>query len=178
MVNFPVYTHKPMIVINTGSEESLGKIYSLTGASPFAGAWPLANLALFIPFSLGEPITALRMYLYNGNIVNGNVDIGIYSEDGTKLVSSGSTVHAGLNNLQEFNITDTIIGPGIFYMALSFSGNVATVSRFNLVTMLSSVVGMAQMENAFPLPANAVFATCAYGFIPIMGICVGGPGFI
>ena len=56
-----------------------------------AGTWT-ANLLIFVPLITAEPLVVSQFFWYNGGTVNGNTDVGIYTEDGTtKLVSTTST---------------------------------------------------------------------------------------
>jgi hypothetical protein len=57
------------------------------------------------------------MLVLNGATASGNMDVGIYDYAGTRLVSSGSTAQSGTSAFQDFDITDTLLGPGIFYLA-------------------------------------------------------------
>ena len=55
-------------------------------------------------------------------IPNDNIDVGIYSADGTRIVSAGSTAQSGTEIAQNFAIADTLIGPGDFYLAMVMNG--------------------------------------------------------
>jgi hypothetical protein len=65
-----------------------------------------------------------------------------------------------VNSLQEFNITDTLLPPGLFYLALSFDNNVATTFEANTISVQEQRhAGVTQQDPAFPLPATATFAS-------------------
>lgn len=94
---------------------------------PVSTAWGSANRAVFYPFMLPGPGTALKMFVMNGATINGNVDVGIYDAAGNRLVSAGSTAQSGANALQVFDITDTELAAGVnYYMALASSSSTAT----------------------------------------------------
>lgn len=144
-----------------------------------AGSWasatyPSANLALFYPFVLTEPATAVQLWAYNGATASGNLDLGIYNAAGAKLVSKGSTAQAGTNDLQRLDITDTVLPSGqVLYMAIAFDGTVGTLFRLpaNTATTQLRALGMFEMAAAFPLPATATFAVVSTAnFIPCMGV--------
>lgn len=120
------------------------------------------NEAVFILFHVNTDITVRRMSAFV-NSASGNIDVGIYELDGTRLVSSGSTVLA--NGGQIFDIADTPLTAGRFYMSLVLS----SVGGTRLWQWMNGdeggsqshpsqgVIGMKKQIAAFPLPANAVF---------------------
>jgi hypothetical protein len=136
-----------------------------------SGVWPSANLAIYIPFFLVEPVSIAQLFLYNGSAVSGNVDVGLYAEDGTRLVSTGSTAQAGTSMLQFFDVTDTWLGPGVFYLASALDNTTGTTQRVAPSNvMVLSVQGVAQQASAFPLPAAATFAALTFSYLPYVGL--------
>jgi hypothetical protein len=130
----------------------------------------VANLAMFVPFVLHGPVTVVKLFADIGSS-SGNIDIGIYDEDGALIVSIGSTAQAGAG-IQSFDITDTRIGPGRFYLAIvsnNATGGLVALSSGVLGRMV--VTGMRWMSSAFPLPATAVFdtSTSAIDLVPLIG---------
>jgi hypothetical protein len=101
--------------------------------------------------------------------VAGNVDVGIYSEAGTRLVNSGSTAQAGTSTIQKVGIADTAIGPGTYYFALTNSTTTATFSGSTASSQLAPAsYCQAETTGAFGLPATATFSPIAsnrYAFI-------------
>lgn len=180
MSDFPIGLFTPLPCISPMSLESIAKPSKWSGLGAGSAVFPADNLALFVPFYVSVPVTVSKMYSYNGATASGNIDVGIYDVAGTKIVSKGSTAQSGTSAsaLQEYAVTATQFGPGTFYLAVAMDNHAGTLYRWNLTTMLTSVVGMAQMATAFPLPPTATFATCGYGYIPLIAACVGGPGFI
>lgn len=155
----------------------LASIGAVTGAlgTPASATWPLASRAIFIPFRISRSILVLNMFTFNGAVVNGNLDIGLLDAVGTRLVSSGSTAQAGINQIQTLNIADTLVGPGQFYIALAMDNIVGTFFRSNFSAPKVAVVGMLQQVAAFPLPAAAVFALGALSYIPVCGLTARSP---
>jgi hypothetical protein len=155
----------------TISPYSLGSIGAVTGnlsSAPASGTWDSANRAVFVPFRVSRPIYVVNMFVFNGLVVSGNLDIGIYTSDGTRLVSIGSTAQAGTSAIQTLDITDTLLGPGLFYMALVFNNTTARVFQQTVVPS-GIVCGMAIMNAAFPLPATATFSQ-SYNYLPVFGL--------
>ena len=155
--------------------ESIGQYLGsigLTWSSSASAVWPVANTAYFIPFRLSEPVTVTLLWWLNGTAVAGNVDCGLYDAAGTRIVSAGSTAQAGTSAIQSVNITDTLIGPGTFFMALALDdATTATIRRFapGNASFLKAC-GCAEQATAFALPATATFATYGPNFLPIFGM--------
>lgn len=160
----------------TTGQASLGPMIGSLGNSASA-TWPTADKALFIPFRVAQPLDVVQFFLFNGATVSGNFDVGIYDIAGTKIVSKGSTAQSGANALQIADTTNVRIGPGLFYLAIVFNNTTATIRRFApaaLTTDMCKMIGMAQMDSAFPLPDTATFATVSQAFIPYFAISLTG----
>lgn len=151
--------------------EGINKELTSIGASSFASAvWPTANTAFFIPTFVAEQVLVTQLFSQNGSAVSGNIDVGIYTMDGTRIVSSGSTAHASGNANQLFNITDTLLGPGVFYLALALDNVTGAITRYLMPTSVpSGVLGVCEMATAFPLPAMATLVTTATNYVPGFG---------
>lgn len=161
--------------INTFSEEAIGtELTSLAGGlTPGGGAYPAINDALFVPFISRQSILVTRLFCINGATASGNVDVGIYSETGTRIVSSGSTAQSGTSVAQFFNVTDTPLGPGRYYMAVAMDTIGGTLFRANSTVVVLQMAGVAKQATAFPLPATATIATVTSGFLPAIGLELG-----
>ena len=181
MSDWPISVVEPLVTINPWSLESIGA-HLVSGCDFFATSWginvvgsqayPTANLALFIPFSVTKPIVAVKLFAYNGGTVSGNIDVGIYDANGVRLISSDSTAQAGTSAttaLQSFDITDTQFGPGLFYLAVAMDNTTGCLCAV-VPDISPAFTGMAQMATAFPLPAVATFASCATLYIPLIGL--------
>lgn len=148
--------------------------YSVTGGLTFAitsGAFPTANKVLYIPLRIPKPMIIQQLYTSNGATASGNVDIGVYSADGTKLVSSGSVAQSGINQKQLFNVTDTLIGRGVFYMGLTLSNTTGTFFRnAGSLALLQALGLLTETPGGFGLPANATFGAYIDAYYPICGI--------
>jgi len=111
-----------------------------------------------------------KLWTYNGGAVSGNVDVGVLDQEGTKLFSTGSTARSGTTLIQPFDIADTYLPVGGYYLALAHDGT----SAFRRGSIgggdLPRCVGMAEEADAFPLPAQAAFASNTRNFVPIFGL--------
>ncbi len=148
-----------------------GDLTLMTGQAPGSAIWPVANRAYFFVFEVSSPIIVTQAWTYNGTVVSGNIDMGVYSLTGTLLVSSGTTVHAGLSVLQSVGLTDTALPPGLYWMALAVNNITATFFRWSTAAIQWQIpVGVQQMATAFPLPATATFANPTTTFVPCFGL--------
>lgn len=167
---WPRHTLAPAITISPWSWESLGAEPAIDITSPGSAVWPAANRAILIPFRPSSRYLARRMFVHNGATVSGNIDLGIYNDDGTLLVSSGSTAQAGVSVMQYVDITDTWLAPGAYYLALAVDNTTATVFRGLASVMVGRIAGMLQATTAFPLPARPTLETVASAYLPVIGV--------
>ena len=162
------------IHVSTIAPESLGlRAVGITNAGIASAVWPSANLAIFIPFTLPEASTALAMFSYNGATASGNLDVGLYKADGTKLVSMGSTAQSGTSRLQTLDITDTVLPAGeLLYLAMAMDNATGTTFRLTGSANVGQLraCGVMQQASAFPLPSTATFATLTNNYCPVVGV--------
>lgn len=167
----PLVTITPFSLESAGanfgsySNNNMGLMYSTSTA------WSTANLAVFIPFAVSRRVTIQQVFCLNGATVSGNIDIGIYTLNGTKIVSAGSTAQTGTAAIQALSITPTQLSAGAYYMAMSMDNTTGTIYK-NVIynTLGNRAAGMAQMASAFPLPASATFSAATTGNIPVFAL--------
>lgn len=171
MSDFPSAQDMNGSIIGVFSPESITDISNLglnIAIDASAAAWPAANLAIYIPFRVAGIAIATKIFWYNGATVGTNsVDVGIYDAQGNKLVSSGSTLTAGVSSLQSADITDTTLRRGLYFMAMAVNGTTDTFSRASSVDVRHlRGVAMYQQATAFNLPTTAVFAAVTNAYLP------------
>jgi hypothetical protein len=138
-------------------------------------AWPTTNLAVFIPFTVGDLVIPQKMTWFNGNTVSGNVDAGLYDANGVRLYSTGSIAASGTNVYQYGSaISGVILVPGKpYYLAMAADNTTYTNRAHNFHTTATAAVralsGIMQQTSAFALPATATFAAYGSDFIPMVG---------
>lgn len=151
---------------------SFGQMNGVGGGMAFSGSsavWPSANLAVYMPVCVQIPCIITKFFSHNGTVASGNIDIGLYTNDGCRLISTGSTAQSGTSVVQSVDVTDTLIGAGIYYIAMAMDNTTGTVIRVASNANLMRLHGMYQQASAFALPATATFATpstnwiCQYG---------------
>lgn len=135
-----------------------------TTANPASTAWPAANRAIFVPFRVAISLVVYKLVIGAGATASGNFDVGIYDSQGNKLVSSGATAK-GASTEQVLDITDTRVGPGLYYLALAADATSNYISMGSTLQM-SRLMGIVQMASAYTLPATATFAAMSSAYQP------------
>ena len=134
-------------------------------------AWTLANVAIFQPTYLETDAWCRQLYVGNGATVSGNIDVGLYTMDGVKITSAGSTAQAGTSALQIFNVADIYLAAGWYYLAVALDNTTGTVLCTTTWTAaFGQLVGMAEMTAAFALPAQATLASYTRTLQPRVGL--------
>lgn len=142
---------------------------------PAVAAWPSANRAMYVPFVVETPFLAQMMFVLNGTVA-GNVDVGIYNDEGKRIVSKGTTAQAGATLLQSFDITDTVLLPGVYYMAMASDSASGQYMRWSINAsattgaQMAASMGVLQQASAFVLPATATFAVAQDSYVPDIGL--------
>lgn len=135
-------------------------------------AWNSANYAVYVPLLLATSVTVYKITMGDGTLTGGNFDVGIYNSIGTKLVSSGATARAGASQEQVIDITDTVIGPGLYYVAMSADGTNNYIMINSTNTQLTRMCGVLGQASAYTLPATATFAAASQSRIPALALHV------
>lgn len=169
-----VATLPPVLILTNSDRYGVGSDIRLTGAGvPTSAAWTAVNRALYLPLYIDRPGIVTKLLAYNGATAAGNVDIGLYDRNYNRIVSKGSTAQAGTSVLQEFDVTDFSIVPGVYFVGLAAS--LTTTTFFMCVTNISGYLGgmgITQEASALPLPATAtpVQVGSAVVQVPVAGI--------
>src|SRR5262245_63973904 len=121
-----MYTPASPVETRTYRQYTIGNFASSSAAywmlinngSIASAAWPLANLAIYVPFYVRETLTVYEAGIGTGATAGGNYDIGIYDLAGTRLVSSGTQGRTA-STWEVAPLTDTELTPGWYYAAMS-----------------------------------------------------------
>lgn len=160
------------VTICTASLEAIGcelSAWAVTGIGASA-VWPSANLAIYIPFVVYQPWLLAKISVLNGTVASGNIDAGVYDGQGDRLVSIGSTAQSGTSASQTFDVTDTLLYPGVYYMATAMDNVTGTLAGFAPNLVVLGGAGVLQQAAAFPLPATATFAAMAQSLVPFVSL--------
>lgn len=138
---------------------------SLPGASSVAH--PANARAYYMPFRVPSVGTVNEIGILIGTGVVGNVDVGIYTQDGKRLVSAGITAVGGASNLQKFTISQKV-DTGLYYLGVWAS--LTTVSLFAAAAgggAGARMMGiMSESTLAGGLPASWTPGTMADNYVP------------
>lgn len=128
------------------------------------------NRACFYPFAVGDPILVSSAWWRNGTgTINGSVECGIYTEQGRRLVTTGSVTQVTSNVIQSASLSSPLhLTFGVYYAA--FASNSATGTFFRwTVSENFRMLGWTVQASAFPLPATATFAAANSLGFPVFG---------
>lgn len=152
---------------NTGP---LSEAINLASASVGNLGWPVANQAHYLPILVRNAMVARQLAIWIGTANTGNIDLGIYRPDGTRLVSTGSVAAGATSALQIVDITDTPLAAGHYLLAAVASATTVSVQRVGTAFQLSKCYGHRVEAAALPLPVAATFALPTAAFIPNVGL--------
>lgn len=171
MSDWPVACCNPPHTVITSASRCCPLNEQLT-TNTFANvvAWPAANRIIYIPFQLEIPVTVFKISWINGATVNGNIDVGIYDESKAKVQALGATAQAGASAIQVGDITDTVLLPGQYWMAMSSTSSTGIVFSTGFSARIAQSVGVQQEAGAGSLPTNATFANPASAVFPFMSL--------
>lgn len=135
-----------------------------------------ANVAVLSPFWVDTP-TTINKIAVNIQTSSGNLDVGIYDDDGTsgapstKLVSSGSTASPGTGQ-RAFTVAGTVLPPGRYWAAFSCDNGTLALFYGQYDWSLAAGIKMHFTKaSSFPLPATISTPTevtngSAYSIVP------------
>lgn len=171
------------VFISSISNESLIMQRQGTTQNPLTGAWPTANLALFIPFTLSAQATITRFYWCNGTTASTDyLQVGVYDAAGNSVAlgtNSGSpnygTLASGVSQPQFDNVADFILYPSkVYFMALRCNGTTTHLLRGVPGARFQRGMGMRQQASLTTgLPTTATYAAASTAsYIPLFGLTV------
>lgn len=137
-------------------------------------AYPAVNLAIYIPIAISRPAVVLKLWVVEGGIGTGNFDLGLYNSAGTRLVSTGATAKAAIVSLHTVDVTDTTVGPGIYYIAMVADSATDTYEGDNDAAPNYASLGvLTESLGSTALPATASWAlNNTLAFYPWIGLSV------
>jgi hypothetical protein len=158
------------LTITTDGVDCLGTPIAVSVASVANIAWPAANRAVYVPFVVNAPIVVVKLMIQNGNVASGNFDIGIYDDQGDRLVSSGSTAQSGTAVAQAVDTTDITLLPGAYYFGVVMDNTTGVIAGLGPAVGICSAAGVLSQSTAFPLPATATFAAAQNAYVPLVAL--------
>lgn len=170
MADWPQLQDFNPVVISPRSIDSIGAELRVNGSVSSAGAWPTANKAIYVPFVVHQPFTVVKAFVEIGT-ASGNIDVGVYDDQKNLIVSDGGHAQAGANAIQSFDLTDTTLNPGVYYMAVAANNTTGTIFRFSFTNNLwAGAAGVLTQTSAYPLPSTANWAAAADAYVPFLAL--------
>lgn len=170
-------------MLSLGTEPVLTMVSTIGDYAPFArfavtapssATFETANRAVYYPLLIPTVCTARRVWWANGSTVSAsyNVDCGIYADagrkPGAKLVSSGSTAQGTASQVQFVDVTDTVLAPGLYWVALACSSASATFFTRSGSTGYDAIIRF-QEATAIPLPSTATPVEASASSVYVFG---------
>jgi hypothetical protein len=162
----------PPFCLSSWGRNSAQHVFPLASTTQGNMTWPAANTAIFVPLSIPFYFPVAKVFWCNGSPANANCDVGLYTWDGARIFSLGSTAQGSASIAQFASLaTPVLLAPGDYYMALACSGSSTNIFANTAVSAANGrIAGLRQMASALPLPATATFATYAGTGIPLFGV--------
>lgn len=133
-----------------------------------------ANIGIYVPIEVKAAFSAKKMFCMNGGTAAGNVDIGLYTEAFAKVVSMGPTLQSGTTAIQEFDISDTPVAIGRYYLAISLSNATGTLYTTDIGTTTGISVmkgyGLGTQGSVGTLPSTITPSVPSTQFVPFFGM--------
>ena len=144
-----------------------------------SGAWPAANQALYIPFSLPHPYVARMLYWANGSAAAGEWNAAIYTSGFELLGSTGATGGSGNSAIQYASLTDLPLNPGSYIFALLHNATTANRANHLAITAIQGRIGglTQQAVGSTTLPDSATPAAFTATIYPLCGLTRTSTGF-
>jgi hypothetical protein len=118
--------------------------------------------AYYMPIRVPTGCVVRRLWWANGATAAGNVSLGIYASTangspGAKVIECGATAQGTILQVQFVDVTDTVIPPGLYWIAICASDAAATfmVSRPGLVRIDAALTYKEAGVTVGTLPATA-----------------------
>jgi hypothetical protein len=135
-------------------------------------AWPSANLAIYVPLRIPSRIVVRKLWVAVGNTATGNIDMALYDASGVAVVEATAAAHTSQME-QVFDVTDTTVGPGLYYIGVASDSGTDNFNRYTPAAPVAAAWGVLTQTSAYPLPSTATFAldqTLAY--VPVAGLLI------
>ena len=135
-----------------GMLDLLGEAASGNGSQTYR----TTNAATYVRVYNPRAFRCTHAYCFNGTVVTGNIDIGVYDTKGVKIASTGAIAQSGTSQIQWFAL-DALIPAGEVILALAGSNPSATlhipsITSTHLPSGLFNALGWAHQSTAMPLP--------------------------
>lgn len=159
----------PPLVLSPFNHEMRGQTHGQSINNLASSTWPTANRAYVFPFHLNEVMKLAAMSVMVGTVSAGHVDLGVYSLNLKRIISTGSVVTAAANTVHNSALSQ-VLPPGDYYAAMACDSTTATFLRLSPGIFQQMTMGSYQMASAFVLPATFVAARISSAYIPAFNL--------
>ena len=135
---------------------------------PTSAAAGVSSTSYYSAITVDEPCVIYGIRI-NVGTQSGSIDVGIYDSALARVVSSGSTA-CPASGKQTITIADTLLQPGIYYLAIAPSDATATFGRVGS----SDFTGYYSQSTNFPLGTTATLGHVSARCYTLVGIIYGG----
>jgi hypothetical protein len=181
MPDFPYYYWQPNRIITPFHEDSLGSMLAMRAGSSLeaAATGALTDESItYIPFKIHQMCTVRKLLVPVAGASSGgnDMDIGVYDSQFNLLTSSGLFQSTGtVGDLQTHDVTDVVLAPGDYYMALKVVNVTVTPWRLTLTDEVLLSYGhiyrqIGSSGAALPAVGTPALNTLATTEIPVMGV--------
>jgi hypothetical protein len=135
--------------------------------------WPTANLAIYVPVIVATTVIVRKLWFGSAATGTGNVDMALYDGAGAAVVSATNAAKEAAIGIQSFDVTDTTIGAGLYFLGLASDSGTDTFMRAAPAAPLPLSTGILTESSAYPLPATATWtANQTLAFVPAVGMLI------
>lgn len=171
MLSWPSYGNSPAVIANTHPLYGVGTALAPIGSTMSSAAWPSANRAIISPLYIPDWFLVKLLWVMNGATASGNIDIGLYRADLTKIVSAGSTAQSGTSQIQTFDIADTLLAPGRYWLAVAKNDATGTTVAWTSTVNQMRTAAVLSAAAHFALPSTlSPDSALASAYLPMAGI--------
>lgn len=126
-----------------------------------------SGTAYFMPFVVHRTVTIKRLACLNGATIEGKVEMAIYNESYSQIVTSGAVNQSGANTQQVFDITDTDLVPGLYYLGFASESASATATFYGSLANTLRNVSFTSLASAdYEKFHNVYTQTIGAGLMP------------
>lgn len=164
----------PPVFLASFSYDTIG-MQNRTGGGGLPGASAIyiaANRAIYWPFVIRRQVTVYRFFWVNGATAStDNVQVGVYDNNWHSVKLGTQTLASGPSAAQFDNITDTVLHPGAYYMAIWCNGTTTTMLRTNPgQRFMDGIFQQNSQTSGLPTTATPIQNTNAY--FPLFGLAL------
>jgi len=129
---------------------------------------PGANVAIYLPLIVPDTFPVAGIAIHNGSNLTGNVCLGIYSEAGTRLATTGTTARATASSLQFIALSVTLTRGRYFLAGVASEAALGTYLRIAPGSVALTRILQVRQETlgSTVLPATMTPVAVATAFVP------------